>query len=180
MNVRQVVNVEDLRRIADRRLPKVVFDYLDGGSEDEVTLRANCEAFASIKFRPRNAVSFSECNLQSSVLGFDLALPAMLAPIGYSRMLHPTGEVAAAGAAGDAGTAYILSTISGHRLEDVKAASNGPVWYQLYLLGGRKAAEAALERARNAGFSALFVTIDTSVAGLRERDYRNGMRALMG
>ncbi len=109
-----------------------------------------------------------------------VAFPAVLAPIGYSRVMHRAGEVATASAAGAAGTAYILSTISGHRLEDVKAASNGPVWYQLYLLGGRKAAEPTLERARNAGFRAFVVTIDTAVGGLRERDYRNGVRALMG
>jgi L-lactate dehydrogenase (cytochrome) len=93
--------------------------------------------------------------------------------------MHPGGEVAAARAAGRAGTAYILSTISGHKLEDVKAASSGPVFYQLYLMGGRGAAEASIERARVAGFSALVVTIDTPVAGIRERDYHNGMRELI-
>jgi L-lactate dehydrogenase (cytochrome) len=93
--------------------------------------------------------------------------------------MHPGGEVAAARAAGAAGTAYVLSTISGHRLEDVKAASSGHVFYQLYLLGGRGAAETAIERARAAGFSALFVTIDTCVSGMRERDFRNGVKQLI-
>jgi L-lactate dehydrogenase (cytochrome) len=114
------------------------------------------------------------------VLGIDLALPFVLAPIGYSRLMHPDGETAAARAAGTAGTAYILSTISGHELEKVKAASAGPVWYQLYLVGGRAAAEGAIDRARAAGFSALVVTIDTAVAGMRERDLRNGMKELLG
>lgn len=109
----------------------------------------------------------------------DLGLPFLLAPVGYSRLMHPGGEVSAARAAGRAGTAYILSTISGHKLEDVKAASSGPVFYQLYLLGGRGAAEAAIERARKAGFTALVVTIDTPVAGNRERDYRNGIKHLL-
>jgi L-lactate dehydrogenase (cytochrome) len=104
----------------------------------------------------------------------------MLAPVGYSRLMHPGGEVAAARAAGLAGTGYILSTISGHKLEDVRAASQGPVWYQLYLLGGREAAEGALDRARRAGFSALVITVDTAVAGMRERDPRNGMKELLG
>jgi isopentenyl diphosphate isomerase/L-lactate dehydrogenase-like FMN-dependent dehydrogenase len=176
----RVVNIEDLRRLAKRRLPKVVFDYLDGGAEREVTLRANCHAFETVTFRPRYAVSVQQCDLRTKVLGFDLSFPAILAPVGYSRMMHPGGEVAAAGAAGKAGTAYILSTISGHRMEDVKAASKGPVLYQLYLLGGREAAEGALERARLAGFSALVVTIDTPVAGMRERDFRNGMKELLG
>jgi L-lactate dehydrogenase (cytochrome) len=109
-----------------------------------------------------------------------LSLPALLAPVGYTRVIHAGGEVAAARAAGQAGTAYVLSTISGYPLEDVRAASAGPVFYQLYIMGGREAAEGALERARNAGYAGLFVTIDTAVAGMRERDFRNGMKELLG
>ena len=175
----RVVCIDDLRPIARRRVPRAVFDYLDGGAEGEVTLRENCRVFEEVTFRPRHAVAVPECNLRTRVLGFDLALPFMLAPVGYSRLMHPGGEVAAARAAGQAGTAYILSTISGHRLEDIKAASAAPVFYQLYLMGGRTAAEAAIERARTAGFSALVVTIDTPVSGIRERDYRNGMKELI-
>jgi L-lactate dehydrogenase (cytochrome) len=160
-------------------LPKAVFDYLDGGAEGEVTLRENCRVFDDVTFRPRHAVALADCNLCTKVLGFDLSLPFLLAPVGYSRLMHPGGEVAAAHAAGRAGTAYILSTISGHKLEDVKAASSAPVFYQLYLMGGRGAAEASIERARIAGYSALVVTIDTPVAGLRERDFRNGMKELV-
>jgi L-lactate dehydrogenase (cytochrome) len=156
-----------------------VFDYLDGGAEGEVTLRENCRAFQDVTFRPRQAVGIANCDLVTRVLGFDLALPVLLAPVGYSRLMHPGGEVAAARAAGFAGTAYILSTISGHRLEDVKAASEGHVFYQLYLMGGRAAAEAAIERARDTGFSALVVTVDTPVSGMRERDFRNGMKELV-
>jgi len=174
-----VVCIEDFRPIARDRVPKAVFDYLDGGAEGEVTLRENCRVFDDVTFRPRHAVVVPECDLRTRVLGFDLALPFLLAPVGYSRLMHPGGEVAAARAAGHAGTAYILSTISGHKLEDVKAASSGPVFYQLYLMGGRGAAEAAIERARAAGFSALVVTIDTPVSGIRERDFRNGMKELI-
>jgi isopentenyl diphosphate isomerase/L-lactate dehydrogenase-like FMN-dependent dehydrogenase len=176
----RVVSVPDLRPIARRRLPKVVFDYLDGGADGEVTLRENCRAFDDITFRPRGAVSVPTCDLRTRVLNFDLALPVLLAPVGYSRLMYPEGEIAAARCAGAAGTAYILSTISGHRMEDVKAASNGPVWFQLYLMGGRAAAEGSIARAREAGVSALVVTIDTPVAGMRERDSRNGMKELMG
>ena len=175
----RVVCIEDLRLVAHRRVPKAVYDYLDGGAEGEVTLRENCRVYDDVTFRPRHAVAVPDCSLRVSVLGCDLALPFLLAPVGYSRLMHPGGEVAAASAAGNAGTAYILSTISGHRLEDVKAASSGPVFYQLYLMGGRGAAEAAIDRARVAGFSALVVTIDTPVAGIRERDYRNGMKELV-
>ena len=174
-----VVCIEDFRPMARQRLPKSVFDYLDGGAEGEVTLRENCRVFEDVTFRPRHAVALADCSLCTSVLGFNLSLPFLLAPVGYSRLMHPSGEVAAARAAGKAGTAYILSTISGHKLEDVRRASSGPVFYQLYLMGGRGAAEASIERARLAGFNALVVTIDTPVAGIRERDYRNGMRELV-
>src|ERR1700677_1630632 len=174
-----VVCIEDFRPLARQRLPKSVFDYLDGGAEGEVTLRENCRVFNDVTFRPRHAVAVAQCSLCTSVLGLNLSLPFLLAPVGYSRLMHPSGEVAAARAAGNAGTGYILSTISGHKLENVKAGSTGPVFYQLYLMGGRGAAEAAIERARVAGFSALVVTIDTPVSGIRERDFRNGMKELI-
>ncbi len=180
LTLKRVVNIEDLRLLARRRVPKSVFDYLDGGAETELTLRENCRAFQEVTFRPRGAVAVDRCSLETRVLGHELSFPAMLAPVGYSRLMHPGGEVAAARAAGEAGTAYILSTISGHKLENVKAASKGPVWYQLYLLGGREAAEGAMERAQRCGFSALVITVDTPVAGLRERDLRNGMKELLG
>ncbi len=176
----QVVNISDLRRLAQARLPKSVFDYMDGGAEAEATLRENCRAFSDVLFRPRGAVAMGQCDLRTRVLGQEISMPLMLAPVGYSRLMHPEGELAAARAAGEAGTGYILSTISGHRLEDVKAASKGPVFYQLYLMGGRGAAEGALDRAKRAGFSGLVITVDTPVAGMRERDPRNGMKELMG
>jgi isopentenyl diphosphate isomerase/L-lactate dehydrogenase-like FMN-dependent dehydrogenase len=176
----RVISIEDLRQKARRRLPRVVFDYLDGGADGEVTLRENCRVFEQMAFRPRNAVAVGSCSLSARILGHEISFPAMLAPVGYSRMMHPGGEVAAARAARKAGTGYILSTISGHKLEDVKATNPGPVWYQLYLMGGREAAEGAIDRARRAGFSALVITIDTPVAGMRERDPRNGMKELLG
>src|SRR6202042_1923428 len=137
----RVVSIADLRAIAQRRVPASVFDYLDGGAEGEVTLRENCRVFNDVTFRPRHAVVETQCDLRTRVLGMELALPFLLAPVGYSRLMHPGGEVVAARSAGNAGTAYILSTISGHELEDVKAGSTGPVFYQLYLMGGRAAAE---------------------------------------
>jgi isopentenyl diphosphate isomerase/L-lactate dehydrogenase-like FMN-dependent dehydrogenase len=176
----RLVSIADLRSLARRRLPKAVFDYLDGGAEGEVTLRENCRIFEDVTFRPRQAVSVPGCELRTRLLGLELSIPALLAPVGYSRLMHPGGEIAAARAAGIAGTAYILSTISGHSLEDVKASSSGPVLYQLYLLGGRAAAEGAIEGARAARFSGLVVTIDTPVAGMRERDWRNGVKELVG
>jgi len=175
----KAVSVEDLREMARRRLPRVVFDYIDGGAEGEVTLRENRRVFDDVTFRPRHAVAVSSCDLRTEVLGSRLDLPLLLAPVGSSRMFYPRGETVAARAAGAAGTVYILSTLSGSRLEDVKAASSGPVWYQVYLAGGRDVARAAIRRAKDAGFSALVVTIDTPVAGLRERDVRNGSLELL-
>ena len=175
-----VINIEDLRTRARRRLPRVVFNYVDGGADDELTLRENCRVFQDVTFRPRQAVTISGLDLRTRVLGSDVAFPALLAPIGYLRLIHPRGELDAARAAGAAGTGFIQSTISGHALEKTREASAGPLGYQLYLVGGRAASEAAIERARAAGFSALYVTIDTPVAGLRERDFRGGMGELLG
>jgi isopentenyl diphosphate isomerase/L-lactate dehydrogenase-like FMN-dependent dehydrogenase len=175
-----VVNIHDLRRLAQRRLPRAVFDYMDGGAGDEVTLRENCRAFEEVILRPRHAVALEKCDLRTRVLGHEISFPAILAPVGYSRLMHPEGELAAARAAGEFGTVFILSTVSGHKLENVKAASTGPVWYQLYMMGGREVAEATIERARLAGFSALVITIDTAIAGMRERDVRNGVKELLG
>jgi L-lactate dehydrogenase (cytochrome) len=174
-----IFTIEDLRRRAQSRLPRVLFDYIDGGADGEVTLRENCAVFDRVRFLPRNAAAMGTCDLRTTVLGMPVELPFLLAPVGSSRMFFPRGECAAAAQAGAAGTAYILSTLSGCRLEDVKAASSGPLWYQLYLIGGREAATAAIQRARAAGFSALVVTIDTAVAGQRERDLRNGGRELL-
>jgi isopentenyl diphosphate isomerase/L-lactate dehydrogenase-like FMN-dependent dehydrogenase len=178
MNIR-ALNIEDLRSLARRRLPKVVFDYIDGGAEGEFTLRENLHAYEEITFRPRHAVAIPHCDLRTNVLGIELSMPLLLAPVGYCRVLHPGGELAAARAAGAAGTAYILSTVSGHRLEDVRVASTGPVWYQLYLTGGRAAAENAMQRAQTAGYSVLVITIDSAMIGLREREERAGMEELL-
>ncbi len=175
----QVVNIADLRRLAERRLPRVVFDYIDGGADAELTLRENCRIFDDVLFRPRNAVSMGTVDLRTTVFGTELALPFILAPVGSSRMFYPRGEVVAARAAGAAGTAYTLSTLSGCQVAEVKAGTTGPLWYQLYLVGGRDIATAGIERARNCGCTALVVTVDTAVAGLRERDFRNGTKALL-
>jgi isopentenyl diphosphate isomerase/L-lactate dehydrogenase-like FMN-dependent dehydrogenase len=175
----RAVNIEDLRELARRRVPRIVFNYIDGGAEDEWTLRENRRAFDTITFRPRNAVAVPACDLRTRVLGMELSMPLLLAPVGYLRVMHPDGEIAAARATGKAGVGLILSTVSGHRLEDVKAASTGQVWYQLYLTGGRAAAENALRRAMDAGYTALVITIDSTVIGQRDRELRDGMEQLL-
>src|SRR5207253_2095831 len=148
--------------------------------EDEITLRANTSVYADVTLRPRGAVTIAECDLATTVLGMRLSLPFILAPVGSSRLFYPRGEVHAARAAEAAGTAYALSTLGGSSIEDVRAASSGPLWYQLYVIGGREVARKAIARARAAGFTVLVVTIDTAVAGLRERDLRNGVKELLG
>ena len=175
----RVLNIEDLRRAAKRRLPRVVFDYIDGGAEDESTLRANCRAFETVTLRPRCAVATPVCDLRTTVLGTEVTMPLILAPVGSCRLMYPRGEEAVARAAGEAGIICALSTLSGCRLEEVAAASRGPAWYQLYLVGGRDCALSGIQRAQKAGFSALIVTIDTPVAGFRERDLRNGAKELL-
>ena len=178
-DVSKAVNIFDLRLMAQRRLPKMVFDYIDGGAEREWTMRENMRAFEDVMFRPRSAVATAKCDLSTTVLGLDIDLPLILAPVGSSRMFYPRGEEEAACAAGEAGTIYTLSTLSGCKLEDVKAATRGNAWYQLYLVGGRDVAMGAIARAKNAGYKALVVTIDTPVAGMRERDSRNGVKELL-
>ncbi|PYQ57650.1 MAG: alpha-hydroxy-acid oxidizing protein, partial [Acidobacteria bacterium] len=163
-----VVNIADLRNAAKKRLPRVVFDYIDGGADAEWTMRENARVFDDVMFRPRSAVATPNVDLRTTVLGTTIDLPLLLAPVGSARLFYPRGEEVAARAAGDAGTIYTLSTLSGCTVRDVKAATRGPVWYQLYLVG-----------ARSCGCSALVVTVDTPVAGMRERDVRNGAKELV-
>lgn len=174
-----VLNVADLRDAAKKRLPRVVFDYIDGGADAEWTMRENSRVFDDVMLRPRSAVATTTVDLRTTVLGTPIELPFLLAPVGSSRMFYPRGEEAAARAAGEAGTIYSLSTLAGCAVGDVKAATRGPVWYQLYLVGGRDVAIGGIERARTCGCSALIVTVDTPVAGMRERDLRNGTKELV-
>jgi L-lactate dehydrogenase (cytochrome) len=177
--ISRAVNIEDLCELARRRLPRIVFNYIDGGAEAEWTLRDNRRAFDAVTFRPSQAIAVPTCDLKTRVLGTDLSMPLLLAPVGYLRVMHPGGEIAAARAASKAGVGMILSTVSGYRLEDVKTASTGQVWYQLYLTGGRAAAESAMRRAMDVGYSVLVITIDSTVIGHRERESRDGMEQLL-
>ena len=175
----RVVNIQDLRDAARKRLPRVVFDYIDGGADAEWTMRENSRVFDDVMFRPRSAVATPGVDLRTTVLGATIDVPFLFAPVGSSRLFYPRGEEVAARAAGDAGTIYTLSTLSGCAVRDVKAATRGPVWYQLYLVGGRDVAMSAIERAKHCGCTALVVTVDTPVAGMRERDVRNGVKELV-
>jgi L-lactate dehydrogenase (cytochrome) len=170
-----IVTIEDLRRRARNRLPRAVFDYIDGGAEDEVTLRANRQAFERVAFRPRALVDSGTPDLSTTVLGQHIGCPIILAPAGLVGLFWPNGEIAAARAAARFGTIFSLSTVSVASLEEVAASGTGAgLWYQLYIFRDRGLTRSMVERALAAGYQALCVTIDVQVAGARERDVRNG------
>jgi L-lactate dehydrogenase (cytochrome) len=171
----QLVTVERARTLARRRLPRVVFDYLDGAAETETTARANRRAMLEVTFRPRMGVTAGvpAPDLATTVLGHPVSMPVLLSPIGFTRSMNAAGDVAGARAAGTAGTIFTLSSMSGHTIEEVAAAGTGPLWFQLYFLGGRRGAAQLVERAARAGFEALVVTMDTQIPGNRERDLRH-------
>ena len=171
--MKTIINIEDARRIAYRRLPKFVFDFVDGGAEDEVTLQANRRAFSEIKFNPRVLVDVSERDISTIVLGEPVKLPVLLAPAGGIRLIRREGELAAAGAAGCEGTIFALSTASNYNIEEVAAVATGPLWFQLYPLGNREDTASLVKRAQQAGYKALCICVDVAVPGKRERDLRN-------
>ena len=170
-----IVNIDDLRKRARRRLPRAIFDYVDGGAEDEATLRANRAGFRRYTFNPRVLVDVSERDQSTSVLGERLAAPLILAPTGFTGMLWPRGEILAARAAARKGLVYTLSTMSICSLEQVAEAAPGPLWFQLYVWRDREVTRSLMERAKAAGYRVLVVTVDTPVLGQRERDIRNGL-----
>lgn len=167
---------DDARRLARRRVPRAVFDYVDGGAESELTMRANRAAFEAVGFVPRMGVTTGPSDLATTVLGSPVSLPVLLGPVGYTRLVHSEGDVAGARAAGAAGTIFTLSSMAGHTIEEVADAATGPAWFQLYFLGGRPGAEQLIDRARQAGYRALVVTMDSQIPGNRERDGRHGIK----
>lgn len=177
--LQRAVNIEDLRQLARKRVPLSVFDYIDGGADGEVTMRDNRRSWDEVLYRPHNAVHIPQPDLRTTILDCDLALPMLLGPIGFTRMINSQGEPAVASAAGEAGIGFCMSSFSGFTADKVAAAANGPLWYQLYLAGGRDVCIATLDRAWKAGFKVLAVTIDTNVPGMRERDPHNGAPYLM-
>ena len=153
----------------------MVFDYLDGGAEDEVTLQRNCTAFGNFALLPRVLVDVSEVSLSTTVLGREVGLPVLLSPTGLSRLFHHQGELAVIPAAARAGTIYSLSSVSSYDIETAAAASDGPKWFQIYVWKDRTVIRDFIRRCREAGYHALCLTVDLPVLGQRERDLRNGM-----
>jgi L-lactate dehydrogenase (cytochrome) len=169
------VTIADLRAGARRAVPRVVFDFVDSGSEDEVAMRRNLRAFERTEMVPRVLQDVSEIETKTSILGFESALPLMLAPTGFTRLIHPGGEPAVARAAAAAGIPYAASTMSNVSLEEIAACPPGPRAFQLYMWRDRGVCAELVERAREAGFGAMVLTVDSQVSGLRERDLRNGL-----
>ena len=170
----RAASVEDLRRIAKRRLPRGVFDYIDGAAGDERTLARNADAFAEIEFNPRVLRDVSQIDMGTRFLGQDLPLPLVLAPTGFPRVADPEGELAVARAAGRAGLPFSLSTVGTRSIEDVASVASGPLFFQVYVWRDKGLLREMLQRAKRAGYRAILITVDTAVLGRRERDVRNG------
>ena len=166
--------IEDLRAMAKRTVPRTVFDYVDGAANDEVTYRRNRSGFEDVKLRPRALVDVSSIELATTVLGREIALPIIAPPTGATGLTHPDGEAAIARAAHANGTIYTQSTLSTLSIEEVHARAPGPKWFQLYVMTDRELVYDMLARATAAGHEALVLTVDVAVAGVRERDVRNG------
>lgn len=171
------VNIEELRCRAKSNLPKIFFDYLDGGANSETTLRRNITDFGHWSLRERVLRSISSVDLRTNFFGEAHSLPVMLGPVGFAGMLSKRGEIAAGKAADKAGIAQCLSTFSICSLEDVAAVRKGPLYYQLYVFRQRDLTEDMVSRAKIAGIKTLIITVDTAVTPPRERDFRNGFRA---
>ena len=167
----------DYRRLAERRLPRFLFDYLDGGANDELTLARNVADFQAIRLRQRVMRDVSSVDASTTLAGEHVAMPLVLAPIGLAGMMARRGECQAARAASAAGVPFTLSTVGICGLEEVRAAASGAVWFQLYMMRDRGAVKALLERAAGLGCGVLVFTVDLPVTGARRRDVRNGMLA---
>ena len=170
----QALNIAELRRLARRRLPRGVFGYIDGGAEDEVTLRANTAAYRRRWFAARVLRDMSAVDTGVTLLGQPLPIPLVLAPTGFTRIADPQGELAVARAAARAGLPYCLSTMSTRSIEEVAAVTGGQLWFQLYLQRDRGVVRELVQRARAAGYAVLMPTVDVASLGRRERDVRHG------
>ena len=166
-------NLDDFRVLAKKRLPRMVYDYLDGGADDEVTLGRNQSSFSNIQLMPRALRDVSNIDLSTTVLGQQVDIPVLLSPTGQTRMFHHSGESAVARAAAKAGTIYSLSSVSSTSIEDTAAASDGPKWFQIYVWRDREVIKEFMDRCRESGYNALCLTVDLPVHGNRERDLRN-------
>jgi L-lactate dehydrogenase (cytochrome) len=170
-----ITNIEDLRVLARRRIPKALFEYVDGGSYDELTLRANRADLDAIRLRQRVMVDTSKRDLTTTLLGEKVAMPVAIAPTGLTGLIHGDGEILAARAAEAAGLKFCLSTLSICTIEDVASAVKRPIWYQLYVFKDRGFARAMIDRASAVGCSTMLLTVDLPYRGQRHADIKNGL-----
>lgn len=168
-----VLNVAEMSRRAKRRLPRAVFDVIEGGAGDETSVRGNSEAYGNLWIRPKSLVDVSTRDLTTTVLGEEISLPIMLDPCGFARMCSADAELAIVRAAGKARTLYAVSGASAYSLEEIKKAATGPTWYQFYAPPTREETERELRRIKAAGYSVLCVTVDAAINPIRDRDYYN-------
>ncbi len=167
-------SVDDLRRVAERRLPRGCFDYIDGAAEDERSLDGNSAAFRELGFHPRVLRGVGEPRFATTILGHEASIPLICSPTGFGRIAHSQGELAVARAAARAGIPYTLSTLSTRSIEEVASVSSGSKWFQVYVWRDRGLVKEMIDRSRAAGYEALLLTVDTPVFGRRERDVRSG------
>ena len=172
--LQKAASVEDLRKMARRRLPGGVFDYIDGGAEDEVAMDRNTRGFRDMEFVPRVLRDMGNVDTTGTILGREVPFPLILAPTGFTRIAHPLGELAVARAAERAGLPYSLSTMGTRSVEEVAAVSNGSKWFQVYVWRDKGLLKDMILRAREAGFDVLCITVDAAMLGRRERDVRRG------
>jgi L-lactate dehydrogenase (cytochrome) len=175
MNLNRCINIRNLQEMASRHLPRPIFDFLEGGADDEWTLRENTRAFERYPLVTKTLVDISQVSLSTRLLGQDLGWPVIVAPTGASQLFHPEAEPAVTRAAAETGTLYTLSTMSNTPLEEVGAATDAAKAFQLYVFRDRGRVESLVERSRAAGYQALVLTVDTPLSGNRERDRANGM-----
>ncbi len=172
--LQKAASIEDLRQMARRRLPGGVFDYIDGGAEDEVAMDRNTRAFRELEFIPRVLRDMGNVDTTGTILGREVPFPLILAPTGFTRITHPSGELAVARAAERAGLPYSLSTMGTRSVEEVAAVSNGSKWFQVYVWRDKGLLKDMILRAAEAGFDVLCITVDAAMLGRRERDVRRG------
>lgn len=169
------VTPADYRRLAEKRLPRFLFDYIDGGANDELTMRANLADFASVRLRQRVMRDVSGVDTSTMLAGRRVTMPLALAPVGMAGMFSRRGEVTGHRVASQAGVPFSLSTLGVCTMDELRTASPAPFWFQLYMMRDRNVVERLLDRARDAGCDTLLFTVDLAVTGLRHRDVRNGM-----
>src|SRR5450755_5157504 len=169
--------VEDLRRLAQKRVPRMFYDYADSGSWTEGTYRANEADFAKIELRQRVAVNIETRSVATKMVGIDAVMPVALAPTGLTGMQHADGEILAARAAEKFGVPFTLSTMSICSIEDVAENDSKPFWFQLYVMRDRDFIKRLIDRAKSAGCSALVLTLDLQIMGQRHKDIKNGLSA---